>query len=86
MRQLMVAGNETTTKFLNETMRLLIENPEWWEELERNSDGISYGIVEEGLRTSSPTQGLFRTVTKDTEVEGTSVPKGRVLGRFCCCE
>ena len=76
MRQLMVAGNETTTKFLNETMRLLIENPEWWEELERNSDGISYGIVEEGLRTSSPTQGLFRTVTKDTEVEGTSVPKG----------
>ena len=76
IRQLMVAGNETTTKFLNETMRLLIENPKWWEALENNPDEIVYGIVEEGLRASSPTQGLFRTVTKDTELEGILIPKG----------
>ena len=76
IRQLMVAGNETTTKFLNETMRLLIENPRWWEQLERNPDEIVYGIVEEGLRASSPTQGLFRTVTKDVNIEGMLIPKG----------
>ncbi|MEC8975057.1 MAG: cytochrome P450 [Actinomycetota bacterium] len=76
MRQLMVAGNETTTKFLNETMRLLIENPKWWELLEQNPDEIVYGIVEEGLRASTPTQGLFRTVTRDTEIEGVTIPKG----------
>jgi cytochrome P450 len=76
IRQLMVAGNETTTKFLNETMRLLIENPKWWETLENNPDEIVHGIVEEGLRASSPTQGLFRTVTRDTELEGIPIPKG----------
>ncbi|MDG2301097.1 MAG: cytochrome P450 [Acidimicrobiales bacterium] len=76
IRQLMVAGNETTTKFLNETMRLLIENPQWWEELENDPDGIAYGIVEEGLRASSPTQGLFRTVTQETQIEGIKIPKG----------
>ena len=31
IQQLMVAGNETTTKFLNETIRLLIENPDQWD-------------------------------------------------------
>ena len=76
IRQLMVAGNETTTKFLNETMRLLIENPQWWESLEHDPDGIVHGIVEEGLRASSPTQGLFRTVTKETQIEGINIPKG----------
>ena len=30
----MVAGNETTTKFLDETMRTLIEEPRWWNALE----------------------------------------------------
>jgi cytochrome P450 len=76
IRQLMVAGNETTTKFLNETMRLLIENPQWWEKLKNDPDEIAYGIVEEGLRTSSPTQGLFRTVTQETQIEGIKIPKG----------
>jgi cytochrome P450 len=76
VRQLMVAGNETTTKFLNETMRLLIENPKWWEILENNPDDIVHRIVEEGLRASSPTQGLFRTVTRNTELEGIPIPKG----------
>ncbi len=76
IRQLMVAGNETTTKFLNETMRLLIENPKWWKRLENDPDGIVHGIVEEGLRASSPTQGLFRTVTQETQIEGIDIPAG----------
>ncbi len=76
VQQLMVAGNETTTKFLNETMRLLIENPKWWRALEDDPDRVVVGIVEEGLRLSSPNQGLFRTVTRDTEIEGIPVPEG----------
>ncbi len=77
--QLMVAGNETTTKFLNETIRLLIENPEWWDALEADPEGVAPGIVEEGLRLSSPNQGLFRIVTKDTTIEGIDVPKGSTI-------
>ena len=37
---------------------------------------LIHGVVEEGLRISSPNQGLFRNVTKDTEVQGVSIPKG----------
>jgi len=76
IQQLMVAGNETTTKFLNETIRLLIENPEWWERLEQDTAGTVNGLVEEGLRMSSPNQGLFRLVTKDTEIDGVHMPAG----------
>ena len=76
IQQLMVAGNETTTKFLDETMRTLIEEPRWWNALEADPEGLIHGVVEEGLRISSPNQGLFRNVTKDTEVQGVSIPKG----------
>lgn len=76
IRQLMVAGNETSTKFLNETIRLLIENPTWWDALATDSAPIINGVVEEGLRMSSPNQGLFRLVTLDTEIEGVAIPKG----------
>ncbi len=76
IQQLMVAGNETTTKFLNETIRLLIENPDWWDAMEADPEGTGYGLVEEGLRMSTPNQGMFRVVTQDTEIEGTKIPKG----------
>ena len=76
IQQLMVAGNETTTKFLNETMRILIEQPHWWEALENDPDGLIHGVVEEGLRMSSPNQGLFRIATKDTEIQGVKIPEG----------
>lgn len=76
IQQLMVAGNETTTKFLNETMRLLIENPEWWKAMEDDPAGTIHGLVEEGFRLSTPNQGMFRYVTKDAEVQGVAIPKG----------
>ena len=76
IQQLMVAGNETTTKFLNETIKLLIEHPEWWGRLVDDTDAVINGLVEEGLRISSPNQGLFRVVTRDTEIEGVQIPQG----------
>lgn len=79
LRQLMVAGNETTTKFLNETMRLLIEHPDRWRALEADTTGYVGGLVEEGLRLSSPTQGLFRQVTRDTDIRGVPIPEGARL-------
>ncbi|MFK7917912.1 MAG: cytochrome P450 [Ilumatobacter sp.] len=79
VKQLMVAGNETTTKFLNETMRLLIENPAQWEALSADRDGVVRDLVEEGLRMSSPNQGLFRYATIDTQIEGVRIPAGSKL-------
>ncbi len=76
IQQLMVAGNETTTKFLNETIRLLIENPQWWDAMEADPEGNINALVEEGLRMSTPNQGMFRVATRDTEIEGTPIPAG----------
>ena len=79
IKQLMVAGNETTTKFLNETMRMLIEQPEVWSELRADPAAHIHGLVEEGLRLSTPTQGMFRYVTADTELDGVPIPQGSTL-------
>ncbi|MEM8904554.1 MAG: cytochrome P450 [Actinomycetota bacterium] len=78
IQQLMVAGNETTTKLLNETVKMLIEDPAWWQRIVDDPGQIP-AVVEEGLRLSSPNQGLFRTVTTDTELEGVPIPAGSRL-------
>jgi cytochrome P450 len=76
--QLMVAGNETTTKLLTEMMRLLGEHPNEWKRVQEDSSRIER-IVEESLRLSSPTQGIFRIATEDVELAGVIVPKGARL-------
>ncbi|WP_420452309.1 cytochrome P450 [Ilumatobacter sp.] len=78
VQQLLVAGNETTTKLLTEMVRLLAENPEQWRELRSDPSRASL-IVEEGLRLSTPTQGMFRIATKDHELDGVAIPKGARL-------
>jgi cytochrome P450 len=76
--QLMVAGNETTTKLLAEMMRLLGEHPEVWRKIGDDPTLVDR-IVEESLRMSSPTQGIFRIARKDVVLGGVHVPKGAWL-------
>ena len=78
LQQLLVAGNETTTKMLTEMMRLLAENPVEWDRV-RNNPTTAKGVVEETLRMSTPTQGMWRIATKDTEVGGVEIPAGSRL-------
>lgn len=75
LQQLLVAGNETTTKMLTEMMRLLAENPEQWAMVKADPSRIP-SIVEESLRLSTPTQGMFRIATRDVELAGVHIPKG----------
>lgn len=75
VQQLLVAGNETTTKLLTETMRLLGENPDEWQRLKADPTRAA-AVVEEALRLSTPTQGMFRIATKDHELDGVAIPKG----------
>jgi cytochrome P450 len=75
VQQLLVAGNETTTKLLTETVRLLAENPDQWQQL-KDDPSRAPAIVEEALRLSTPTQGMFRIATKDHELEGVQIPEG----------
>jgi cytochrome P450 len=78
IQQIMVAGNEATTKGINEILKLLIESPVEWKRIEEEP-GVIPAMVDEGLRLASPNQGLFRICTEDTDVMGHPVPKGSRL-------
>ncbi len=75
VQQLLVAGNETTTKLLTESMRLIAETPGEWEKL-REDPSRAPKMVEEALRLTTPTQGMFRIATKEHDLEGVHIPKG----------
>lgn len=75
IQQLLVAGNETTTKMLTEMMRLLGEHPEQWRWLRDDPSRIDR-VVEETLRMATPTQGMWRIVTHDVMLGGVELPAG----------
>lgn len=83
MQQLMVAGNETTTSALAGGLLQLIENPDQMAKAvaaanEGNERAI-INLVEEVLRTESPTAGMWRMVLKETELGGVKIPKGAMV-------
>ncbi len=78
LSQLMTAGNETTTKLLAEAMLLMAQHPQEWAAL-RADPSRAEAVVEEALRLSSPTQGMFRRVRQDTELDGVTIPKGSMV-------
>jgi len=78
IQQLLVAGNETTTKMLTEMVRLLAEHPDEWRRVQDDPTRIER-VVEETLRLATPTQGMFRIVTRDTTLGGVHLPVGTRL-------
>ena len=82
LQQLLVAGNETTTKMLTEMMRLFGEHPDQWTQLKADPTR-SRAVVEETLRLSTPTQGMWRVVTEDTELGGVKLAaRSRIVVMF----
>lgn len=83
MQQLMVAGNETTTSALAGGLLQLIENPDQMAKavaaVDTGNDRAILNLVEEVLRTESPTAGMWRMVLKDTELGGVAIPKGAMV-------
>jgi cytochrome P450 len=77
LHQLLVAGNETTTTLLAESMRLLITHPAEYAKVASDTDGsYAAAATEEALRLCSPAQGMFRVVTRDTVLGGVDIPAG----------
>ncbi len=75
IEQLLVAGNETTTKLITSGMLLLLEQPAEMAKVRADPELIG-NLVEEALRYESPVQMLFRTTTTDVEVAGVAIPAG----------
>jgi len=75
---LLVAGNETTTNLLGNTVLALTRNPAELARVQREPDLVPT-LVEEGLRYDSPAQVLFREATTDTELAGVPIPAGSIV-------
>ncbi len=76
VRQLLVAGNETTTNVIVEGVRLLASDPDQWGRLRADPDGRAGAVAEEVIRLASPLAGMFRVATDDTEIDGCPIPRG----------
>jgi cytochrome P450 len=72
---LLVAGNETTRHLVSGSVLALSEHPEQRAALAADPSGMERA-VEECLRWVTPIQTFGRTVTRDTEVDGTRVQRG----------
>ena len=78
LQQLIGAGNETTTKLINEMVRLLGEHHDEWWTTKADASRIP-AVVEETLRLASPTQAIYRVAATDTELDGVAIPAGARL-------
>jgi cytochrome P450 len=78
IQQLLVAGNETTTKLIAALTLELTKRPELQELLRAEPERIS-NAVEEALRYEAPVQNLFRVAKVDVELHGVQIPAGSRL-------
>ena len=82
VRELIVAGNETTIRALADILvnidDMRADDPAIWDRL-RDDEAFRRGVVEEGIRLASPVMGLWRVTTCDAELGGVVIPKGSTL-------
>jgi len=72
------AGNETTTRLIGWTGKVLAEHPDQRRELVQNPALVPQAI-EELLRFEPPAPHVARYVTRDVEYYGQTVPEGSVM-------
>jgi cytochrome P450 len=78
IRELLVAGNETTTRSIAEALVQLDNRPDDWERLRKDPE-LAEQVTEEAIRLSSPVLGMFRRVTEDTVLGDTPLPEGAIV-------
>jgi cytochrome P450 len=78
VNMLAAAGNETTTRLIGWTGKVLAEHPDQRRELVEDRSLIP-NAIEELLRYEPPSPVQGRYVTRDVEHHGTVVPEGSVL-------
>ncbi|WP_322751753.1 MULTISPECIES: cytochrome P450 [unclassified Frankia] len=78
VRELLVAGNETTGRLIAAAVYLLDRHPGEWERLRADPQRAG-AIVEEALRWSTPAQVAYRRVTRDVRLGGVDIPAGSRL-------
>ncbi|WP_018789037.1 cytochrome P450 [Micromonospora sp. CNB394] len=69
-----LGANTTTPHVASHTLLALVDRPDVWAQL--TDPAAVAGLVEEGVRWTSPTHHLVRRVTADTSIGGVSIPEG----------
>jgi cytochrome P450 len=75
---IMVAGNETSTNLIGNAIVELLAHPDQLAMLIDNPSLLP-NAIEEANRLTAPIQFNFREVTEETEVAGTTLPKGAIV-------
>ncbi|HSS09532.1 MAG TPA: cytochrome P450, partial [Acidimicrobiales bacterium] len=75
---LAAAGNETTTKLIGWAGKVLAEHPDQRREIVEDRSLVPHAI-EELLRYEAPSPVQARSVARDIEVHGRTVPEGSVM-------
>jgi cytochrome P450 len=72
---LLVAGNETTTNSVGNTVDMLLRDRRLLDEVAKDPSLIP-ALVEESVRLESPFRLMPRTAVRDTMIRNTRIPKG----------
>ncbi|WP_163908313.1 cytochrome P450 [Mycolicibacterium tokaiense] len=78
LTQTLVGGNESTRNFLGSALHLILTEPGLHTTLATDTTRIA-AFIEEAIRLESPLQGLYRTATREIELEGQIIPEGARL-------
>ncbi len=76
--QLLIGGVETTRRLIGNMLLRLVEHPDQLAEV-RADPALAPAAVEESLRHTSSTKGLFRRTTEAVELAGTVIPQGALV-------
>ena len=71
--QIFVAGNETTTSLISNLVWRLLTIGDLWNEFCRGEVDVD-DAINESLRFDPPLLGLFKTTSRDVEVDGVTIP------------
>ena len=73
-RQIFVAGNETTTSLISNLIWRMMTIDNLWEKFVNNDIDIN-DAIRESLRYDPPLLGLFKTTSKEVDIDGNIIPK-----------
>jgi cytochrome P450 len=75
---LLLAGHETSSHLFGNGLAFLLAHQEIWKDLCAHPEYISKA-VEELLRYDAPSQGFYRTTTREVTVRGVTLPPNTIL-------
>lgn len=76
VRSLLTAGIDTTVTGIGNALWCLATNPDQYEALKSDPEGLALPAFEETLRYTSPVRAFYRTAAGDTEVAGVRIEEG----------